>query len=408
MFHDFGSRRNRATLACWICWLVGCLTVALLATRVGRADIFVLTNGGQVQGEPQKDPPAGKVIVRTADGQVTLDKTQIDHIIPQSPNLLEFERIRPTFADTAVEQNKLANWCRDHNLSQQRQEVLAHVLELDPDNADARRLLGYAHVGGRWIRRDQAMEEQGFVFYQGRWMLPQERDLIEQRRIDDQKQREWYTTLKRWRAAPDQLADRLANVTDPTAVPALIQMAAGDFDQVMRLAAVDALVNIGTGPAISAVVARSLDDSNEEIRLTSLDKLVHSNHPEILSVYVQGLKSHDNVRVNRAGYCLGQLGDKSAIGPLIDALRTTHHYIENPDEQPGQMTTTFGRGGTPGGGLSISGGPKMVKATLENRQVLAALLHLVNNQVNYQFDQKLWRNWYATQRRSSPAEVRGG
>ena len=406
MFHNFGAKRNCATLACWLCWLVGCLTVALLATSVARADIFVLTNDGQVQGEQLKDAPPGKIIVRTADGQITLDKSQIKEIIPQSPAALEFERIRPTFADTAAEQNKLANWCRDRSLSKQREEVLAHVLELDPDNGEARRLLGYSHVGGRWIRRDQAMEEQGFVFYQGRWMLPQERDLIEQRRIDDQKQREWYTTLKRWRTAPDQLADRLANITDPTAVAALTQMATGDGEESVRLAAIQALVNIGTGSAISVVVARTLDDANEEVRLTALDKLVAANHPEVVTVYVQGLKSHDNVRVNRAGYCLGKLGDKSAIGPLIDALRTTHHYIENPDAQPGQMTTTFGRGGTPGGGLSISGGPKMVKATLENHEVLAALLRLVNNQVNYQFDQKLWRNWYATQRRST--DPRGG
>ena len=79
------------------------------------------------------------------------------------------------------------------------------------------------------------------------------------------------------------------------------------------------------------------------------------------------------LRVDCGGILPGKLHDRSAIGPLIDALRTTHKFIENPDAQPGQMTTTFGRGASAGsGGLSVGGGPKAVKMTLENQEVLAA------------------------------------
>jgi hypothetical protein len=386
------------------------LALLTASNRVVVADIFVLANDGQVQGDviipPEKQP--GKVVVRTADGQITLDKSQIKQIIPQSAAELEYERIRPTFADTVDDQWRLSEWCRDHSLSKQRQVHLERILVLDPDHQRARALLGYSHVDGRWVRQEDAMKEKGFVLYKGQWKLPQEIELLENRRKEELAEKDWFAKIKRWRTAldnrPDRaeaLQDELAAINDPAAVPALSQLAINDSDSHVRMSVLGQLVNIGSGSAITLVVARTLGDASEEIRWSALDKLVAAHHPEVVSVYVQALKSKDNVRVNRAAFCLGKLRDKSAIGPLIDALRTTHKFIENPDAQPGQMTTTFGRGASSsgGGGLSVGGGPKVVKMTLENQEVLAALLSLVGNSANFQFDQKAWRVWWAGQRK---------
>lgn len=401
-----------------IAWASTACVLAFLATSgpTARADIFVLTNDGQVQGDlvNPADKQPGKIVVRTAAGQITLDKSQIKQIIPQSPAELEYERIRPTYADTVEDQMRLADWCREHSLSKQRQIHLERIVALDPDNQRARALLGYAHVDGRWVRQEDAMKERGFVLYKGQWKLPQEVELLENRRKEELAEKDWYAKIRRWRLAVDNrpdradaLQDELAAINDPAAVPALSQLATNDNDPHVRMAVLGQLVNIGTGSAITLVVARTLNDASEEIRWSALDKLVAAHHPEVVSVYVQALKSKDNVRVNRAAFCLGKLHDRSAIGPLIDALRTTHKFIENPDAQPGQMTTTFGRGNSsPGGGLSVGGGPKVVKMTLENQDVLAALLATIDNAANFQFNQQAWRVWWAGQRKPVVIDAR--
>ena len=154
------------------------------------------------------------------------------------------------------------------------------------------------------------------------------------------------------------------------------------------------------------MVKITLDDPDEEVRLSALDSLAETKHPELVSVYVQALKSKDNTRVNRAAYCLGKLGDKSAISPLIEALRTRHKFIEGSGT-PGQMTTTFGNGpGMSGGGMSVGGGAKEVKVWIENHEVLRALSDLSG--VNFEFNQQAWKSWYASQRKPVTVDARRG
>ena len=78
---------------------------------------------------------------------------------------------------------------------------------------------------------------------------------------------------------------------------------------------------LGTPDALAVVITSTLDDPDEEVRLSALDSLAATKHPELATNYVKALKDRDNTRVNRAAFCLGKLGDKSAVGPLIGALR---------------------------------------------------------------------------------------
>jgi hypothetical protein len=133
---------------------------------------------------------------------------------------------------------------------------------------------------------------------------------------------------------------------------------------------------------------------------------VAAKHPEVSTVYIQALKSRDNVRINRAAFCLGKLKDRTAISPLIDALKTQHKFVEQ-GANPGQMSTTFGSGpGMGGGGLSIGGKPKVYKVWLENQEVLSALTALTDNTAHFQFDQKAWKTWYAAQRKPAMIDAR--
>ncbi len=393
------------------------VATSFVAAASARADIFVLTTDGQVQGEIVTSPntPKDKTVVRTASGgEVTLDKSQIKQIIPQSAAELEYEKIRPTYADTVDGQWKLAEWCRDNSLTKQRQTHLERVIALDPDHKQARALLGYSQIDGRWIRKDDLMKERGYVLYNGEWKLPQAVELIEREKKQKQAEREWFAKLKRWRTSVDShperevmLRDEIMTTTDAAAVPAIKQMLANDPNPKIKILLVNALVHLGTGDAIGTVVLLTIDDPDEEVRLSALDKLTETKRPELVADYAQMLKSKDNVKVNRAAFCLGQLKDKSAISPLIDALQTWHKY-KNPNSNPGQMTTGFGSGpGGSSGGLSVGGkGPPEIKIQQPNQEVLRALIALTGQ--NFDYNQQAWKTWFATQRKPVNIDARRG
>ncbi len=370
-----------------------------------------------MQGEIVTSPntPKDKTVIRTASGgEVTLDKSQIKQIIPQSAAELEYEKIRPTYPDTVEGQWKLAEWCRDNSLTKQRQTHLERVIALDPDHKQARALLGYSQIDGRWIRRDDLMKERGYVLYNGAWKLPQDVELIERKKKQDQAEREWFAKLKRWRASFDNhpereeiLRNEIMTTTDAAAVPAVKQMLANEPNPKIKILLVNALVHLGTGDAIGTVVLLTIEDPDEEVRLSALDKLSETRRPELVADYAKVLKSKDNVKVNRAAFCLGQLKDRSAISPLIDALQTWHKY-KNPNSHPGQMTTGFGSG--PGGsssGLSMGGsGPAEINIQKQNEEVLRALIALTGQ--NFDYNQQSWKTWFASQRKQVNLDARRG
>ena len=50
---------------------------------------------------------------------------------------------------------KLAEWCHEHGLPDQRKTHLQRVIELDPDHVEARRLLGYSKIDGKWMTQEE-------------------------------------------------------------------------------------------------------------------------------------------------------------------------------------------------------------------------------------------------------------
>jgi hypothetical protein len=378
-----------------------------------RADIYVLANDGQVRGElvNNNESPRQKYVIQTPEGAtVTLDRAQVKQIIPQSAAEQEFEKIRPTFADTAEDQWRLAEWCRENSLPRQRQAVMEHVIELNPEMRQARLALGYQQVNGRWMQKEQIMQERGYVRYKGDWLLPQEIEVIERRQKDDGAERQWVGTLKRWRtwldesARGDQARESITTIRDPYAVPALQQMLNSEHERDVRMLYVRALANTGSPAAIRALVDHSLDDPDEEIRLACLDRLVGQVQPEMVGLYVAALKSQDNARINRAAYALGRLGDKSAIGPLIDVLTTVHKFsITEGSGNPNSISAGFSPQG--GGGLSVGSSTKIVQRPMNNQRVLDALVALTGG-VNLNFDLKAWKTWYASQKSPTTIDVR--
>jgi hypothetical protein len=389
------------------------LLAACLVAASARADVFLLHSGGEVRGEllnPDQKPRAAYTIRTASGGQVTVQAAQVKQVIRQSPAEIEYDRLRPTYPDTVDGQWALAAWCLDHKLTKQRKVHLERVVALDADHLEARRALGFQRKDGRWVTQEMLMTEQGYVKYKGEWRLPQEVELAEQRRNSELAEKAWFAKLKRWRGwlgtdRDPQAVAGIEAIDDPQAVKALAQFLKDETDRQVREMFVAALAKVGTPPAFDVLADRALHAADEETRLASLEALVASRYPGAVPFFIKALQSKDNVLVNRGGAALEWLGDPAAIGPLIDALETVHKF-KIVKGQPGQMSSTFGTGGTgnPGGFSFGGGGSQIVKQPIRNKDVLRALVKLSG--VNFDFDHEAWKSWFASQRKPKSLDAR--
>jgi hypothetical protein len=398
--------------------LTAVLVVVLLSAgrSAALADVFVLSNGGRVTGElvNRDELPRKTYVVQTADGaRVTFEASQVRQVIRPRPNEVEYERIRSTYPDTVRGQWDLAQWCRDHHLTAQREVHLRRVIELDPDHVDARRALGYSKVDGQWATRDEVMTQRGYVLYNGKWVTPQEKSDLENKHKLESGQQEWFKKVKLWRGwlggnRDQEAREKFRGVDDPAAVKALAAALNKELSEPVRMLYVESLTKIASPDAIKVLAITSVEDDADEVRLSCLEYLQAKPRPEVVNYYINRLrdKSHDPVVINRAAVGLGRMKDPSAIAPLIDAL-ITFRLVRIP--QPGgEGATSAGFGGFKGGpssiGLNAGGGPKYERQPSRNQAVLDALVALTGQ--NFGFDQNAWRYWYRAQRKPETFDAR--
>ena len=374
-----------------------------------RAEEFLLANGGRISGElvNRKESPRKQYIIKVAGGgQITLAVSQVEEVLNHRPEEDEYEKIRPAYPDTVEGQWALAEWCRQRKMPLERETHLKRIIELDPNHADARRALGYVQVGGQWATQDELKVESGYKRYKGRWMLPQQIEIIEGKKKLEAAQQEWSQNIKRWRGWLDtdreeQALENFRNIADPMAVKALVKGLRDDGSAPARMIYIDALAKINTPEAVMGLAVASIEDPVEEVRLTCLDRLQSEKRPEIVSYYVSKLRDKNNPTVNLAGVALGRMKDPVSIGPLINALVTTHKFKIPKPGGDGGMSASFGNGS---GGLSVGGGPKIVSKQFANPAVLDALTAVTGQ--NFEFDQAAWRQWHAAQKKPETIDAR--
>jgi hypothetical protein len=116
------------------------------------------------------------------------------------------------------------------------------------------------------------------------------------------------------------------------------------------------------------------------------------------------LKHKDNQVVNRAGYLLGELEDRSTVPDLIEALTTVHRFQlpSGPNMQASFGPTATGAPGLNGFGAGDR--PKFVDRELQNGSVRQALMKLTG--VDFGFSEPAWWNWYGTQRLPEAVNLR--
>lgn len=378
------------------------LPIALTAVNA-RAEVFVLTEGGRIEGDwlnSETDAPSTYEIGISGGGHLTLDADQVERVVVTSKIRRQYEAALPKVPHTAAGHWDMAQRCQEAGLDAEREFHLRQVLELSPDHSDARHALGYSRVQGNWVMPDEWREKQGYIRHQGSWKLPQEIQLASRRDKREEKEIEWRKKLRRWRKSilrgRDSRAEGLAQmraIDSPYAIAAVSELLNEESDPVsLKLLYIEILSQFDSSSAVTALLQRVMRDSDLEIRERSIEAIRGHGEEHAVAVLSQALQADENAVVNRAAWALERLGDPAAIPSLIEAVVTTHKTTVYPGGGPGSINTSMGSGGT---GLQMGGKPKVVKRSLRNRAVLSALTSLTKEETSFGYDQEAWRHWWA-------------
>jgi len=379
---------------------------ATLVPAVCSGDTFVLMSGGRIEGEwlnRDEQPPKEYLVLTTGGLKASLPVTQVREVLRDFAGQSEYAARAHTAPDTADGQWQLAQWCRQQSLFDERRKHLARVIELDPNHAYARRALGYQFLDGQWITQADFRRLEGYELYKGKWRTPQEIEILEEQARLDVAHKDWLKRLRRYRAELDDPAkarlglESLTGIDDPIAVRPLVVMLQRERVRRVKTLYVDVLAGIDSSDAVAALIERVLHDPDEEMFHYCLARLIDRRPPRLADPLITALKDKNNATVNRAASALGRIGDPEAIGPLIDALVTTHsQYI--PGRNPDSTTATFVNGQH---SVSQGGGPQVIVRHVRNQHVLDALNKLTGT--NFEYDQQGWRYWHAQEKKAREA-----
>jgi hypothetical protein len=135
--------------------LIAYLTAAFCVVAV--ADEVKLTNGRTIVGISRHEEP-NRVVVESRFGELRFPADEVQSIEPGRTDLHEFkERLDalnggcPSAADVFT----LAQWAQERGLVRYVNGLLTQTIELDPDHAEARQLLGYVKFDGAWLLKSQ-------------------------------------------------------------------------------------------------------------------------------------------------------------------------------------------------------------------------------------------------------------
>lgn len=391
------------------------LIIQMVALRPARGETFQLIDGGTIEGTllnaDAKDSKSYSIKL-SAGGTIEIDAKLVKKVVKQRPEELEYKQVKGQYPDTAEGQFELAEWCRDKKLTELRKKHLQRVIELEPDHAKARASLGYRRDNGEWKTRDQFMTQRGYVKdATGKWRLPQEIEMREQKRKDELSTKEWFGKIKRWHSwleNPEkevQAVQELTKINDPYAVPALLFYLENAQYRPQKILYVECLSRIGGSAAITALMKRALEDEDSEVRYSCLDAINDEPQPSVVKYFVDKLKSKDNKMVRRAAVGLLQMNDKSAIPPLITALITTHKYkVQIGPDGYSSTFTNNGSGGGPGT-FGFGKSTREISEDVQNEEALEALVALSEG-MNFGYDENAWKTWWVRQKKGKELDAR--
>ena len=377
--------------------------------QASATTVLLLKDGGTVEGELLNPDEINRKLyrIKTTEGlEISLDVKFVERIQPREREaLVEYNRDAPLTAHTVENHLYWAKWCHEQQLPELAKVHWQQILELDPDHADARKILGYNRTANGWEAEQDRRTNRGLVQYRGRWKTPYQ---IEVENILGKRKEEadyWQKTIRDLYRFPNRHEELLA-VRDPAAFIPIREILVKENNLQRRVMLLRLLMQMPDERAIQFVAGWSIrpDEPSEDIRKMCVEELQRqiNNRPEIrpnmIAVYRNTLKpSIDPAIINLSAKVLGEINGHEAVSELINVL-----VVEKKETyQPKPQTYSIGSGGT---GYSQAGKPVSVTVQVPNQTVLATLRRLTG--VNFEFDQAAWREWYLQSRRSPSMNLR--
>lgn len=425
----------------------GTTLVALAAFAVGAstfirpasADLIRLKNGGDLRGtiDRRSGPTSDEVTIESLSGAVIVVGREHVQFVTRRPMIVEeYETLARKTAETVEGHWDMAEWCRENALKSQRDTHLARVVELDPEHEAAHKALGHILHDGEWTTRDEMMASQGYVKHRGKYITPQELELIEKSKAELESERDWFIKIRLWHGWVNGRNDDrrqqglalLSEVGDPSAIPALTKLLRGETSKALRILIIGVLRDLPGDGSTPALVGQSLTDDDVEIRWMCLNGLQPEDYATARAIYLKELKSKSNATICRAAASLERVGDEACVPALIQALSTTHTYkVYVPDRQQSisfDSSGQFALGGSTGiSGLTpeiqagiatgqinpnalnqISGQPTKMKLVTfkhhhDNKEVLGALQRITGQA--FGFDKRSWNLWWTAKKNAT-------
>ena len=121
------------------------------------------------------------ITIDIGQGEVGIPVDRIEKIVQGYSPLNEYEeRAAKLQPGDANGWRDLGRFAAERGLARQAELAYKKVLAIDPNDLEARSGLGYVEINGRWATEEDSYRLQGFVQYQGEWMMPAEVQLIQQ------------------------------------------------------------------------------------------------------------------------------------------------------------------------------------------------------------------------------------
>jgi len=183
------------------------LLLSLAMVSAAAADELVLKNGSSFHGVVREQ--GDKVVVEMDYGTMTFKKVDVRSIERGEDVFTQYQE-KARVATDVPSMMELAAWAKDKGLAGRATELYRKVIVLDPQQAEARKALGYEKVNGQWLEGDDLMMARGYVKVAGRWVTKDTADRVRElqaadrievdrsdlaRRIADQKHVEEMTKL---------------------------------------------------------------------------------------------------------------------------------------------------------------------------------------------------------------------
>lgn len=149
-------------------------SLALLClVAAARADEVLLNDGGKLVGKSER--VGDEVVVTTPRGETRVKSADVKSITPGRTVWDDYaDKLKATGTKDAAALVVLGDWCRDNGLGVEAKRHWSKAVEIDADQADARKRLGFIRYEGRWLTEDDYYKARGFVKVGGEWISADE------------------------------------------------------------------------------------------------------------------------------------------------------------------------------------------------------------------------------------------